>query len=393
MNLLKSETNKIGNLIKIIRKVARKKGRYIFLHDPSLDEKDLKFVSTSIRNKEISTYGKYTKIFENKLKKYTKAKNIVTTINGTSALHVSLILSGVNQNDEVMLSTLGFISSVNVISYLKAQPHFLDCEESSLGIDPKKLEIYLKKNTIVKNKQCVNKKTKKIIKAIIATHVFGNPCQINKISKISKKYCLKLIEDSAEGLGSWYYGKHLGTFGDFGILSFNGNKIISTGGGGAILSKNKNDSKKALNLVKNKKINKNFDQVYDGIGYNYRLPSINAALGCSQLSKINNFLIKKRRLHQLYKRNFKNLDFCKLNLQIKNSKSNQWLQAIILNKGQEKLRDKILYLTNNNKIQTRPVWSLLHKMKIYKNSQKMNLDTAISLEKRIINIPSSQNLL
>ena len=159
------------------------------------------------------------------------------------------------------------------------------------------------------------------------------------------------------------------------------------------MSKNKNDSKKALNLVKNKKINKNFDQVYDGIGYNYRLPSINAALGCSQLSKINNFLIKKRRLHQLYKRNFKNLDFCKLNLQIKNSKSNQWLQAIILNKGQEKLRDKILYLTNNNKIQTRPVWSLLHKMKIYKNSQKMNLDTAISLEKRIINIPSSQNLL
>ena len=137
MNLLKSETNKISNLIKIIRKVARKKGRYIFLHDPSLDEKDLKFVSTSIRNKEISTYGKYTKIFENKLKKYTKAKNIVTTINGTSALHVSLILSGVNQNDEVMLSTLGFISSVNVISYLKAQPHFLDCEESSLGIDPK----------------------------------------------------------------------------------------------------------------------------------------------------------------------------------------------------------------------------------------------------------------
>ena len=159
-------------------------------------------------------------------------------------------MSGVNQNDEVMLSTLGFISSVNVISYLKAQPHFLDCEESSLGIDPKKLEIYLKKNTIVKNKQCVNKKTKKIIKAIIATHVFGNPCQINKISKISKKYCLKLIEDSAEGLGSWYYSKHLGTFGDFGILNFNGNKIISTGGGGAILSKNKNDSKESFKSSK-----------------------------------------------------------------------------------------------------------------------------------------------
>lgn len=392
MKINKSQYEKINEILEILSSLKKKKF-FVFLHEPSINSNDIKNVTNALKESEISTYGKYTKIFENKIKKYTKSRHVICTINGTAALHISLILSGVKKNHEVMLSTLGFISSVNVISYLNATPHFVDCEENSLGVDPIKLEEYLKKNTYIVKNECTNKKTKKIIKAIIVTHVFGNPSQIIKIKKIAKKFCLKLIEDSAEALGSWYYNKHLGTFGDFGVLSFNGNKIITTGGGGAILTKNLDDAKKSLKLIKNMKMDKKFDQVFDGVGYNYRLPSLNSALGCSQINKLKFFLEKKKLLHKFYKQKFAKLKFCKINTPIKGSQSNNWLQAIILNEGEESLRNKILELTNKNKIQTRPVWSLLHKMKLYKNCPKMDLRNAIKIEKRIVNIPSSPNLL
>ena len=288
-----NDRNRIKAVVDILKKISKKKKKFVHLHEPSLNHKDVLSVNKAITEKHVSSYGKYTSLFEKKLKKYTKSKNVVSTVNGTSALHISLILANVKEQDEVIVSTLGFVSSVNVVSYLKATPHFVDCEDISLGIDPDKLEKYLTKNTILKNKNCINKKTKKIIKAIIVTHVFGYPCQIVKILKVAKKFKIKLIEDSAECLGSWYKKKHLGTFGDFGVLSFNGNKIVTTGGGGAILTNNFKDALKALKLSKNMKIKKNYDQIFDGVGYNYRLPSINAALGCSQIEKINFFLKKK----------------------------------------------------------------------------------------------------
>ncbi len=389
----KNDNKKINSIINIISQVKKKSSKITYLHDPSLDYKDIKYISKSIKERQVSTYGRFTNIFEKKIKNYTKSNNVISTINGTAALHISLILANVNQNDEVIVSTLGFISSVNVISYLKATPHFVDCEEDTLGIDPIKLENYLKKNTFMKNTQCINKKNKKVIRAMIVTHMFGYPCKINKILSLTKKFNIKLIEDSAEALGSWYKNKHLGTFGEFGVLSFNGNKIATTGGGGAILIRNNKLAKKALKLTKNMKVKKKYEQIFDGVGYNYRLPSLNSALGCSQIDKIRIFLKKKRILHNFYKNKFKRLKFIRFLSEIKGSKSNQWLQTIILNKGHENLKNTIIKKTNLKNIQTRPVWKLLHKMKIYKNCQKMNLNNAISLEKRIINIPSSQNLI
>jgi perosamine synthetase len=392
MNALISDSKKVDSIISIIKKVTKKK-KIIPLHDPSINNSDLISVNKALKSRQISTYGNFTNIFEKKIKKYTKSNYVVATINGTSAIHISLILAGVKQDDEVLLSTLGFVSSVNAVSYLKAKPHFVDCDEATLGVDPVKLDLYLKKISIIKKNNCINKKNGNIIRALIVTHVFGNPCKIDKIFQITKKYKIKLIEDSAEALGSWYKKKHLGTFGDFGVLSFNGNKIITTGGGGAILLKNLKIAKKAFHITKNMKIKSKFEQEFQGIGFNYRLPSLNAALGCSQIDKLPIFLKKKKILNTLYYKNFNKLLFLKFLKPIKQSKSNNWLQAIILNKNYTHLRGKIMKRAHLKKIEVRPVWKLLHRMRIYKDCQKMNLDNALSFEKRIINIPSSQNLI
>ena len=233
-------------------------------------------------------------MFENKIQSFCKANYTFSTINGSAALHISLILSGVDEKSEVLLSTLGFVSSVNSVAHLRAKPIFCDCEGSTLGIDPAKLKKFLKQYCVVKKNKCFNNKSKKFIKAAILTHVFGNPCQIIDLCKILREYKIKIIEDAAECLGSRYKKKHLGTFGDYGVLSFNGNKIITTGGGGAVLLKKLIDYKKGINLIGNMKIKHPYEQEFADIGYNYRLPSINSALGLSQLTKINTYLRKKK---------------------------------------------------------------------------------------------------
>ena len=391
MKRIKISNEEIKNFFKILKELKYKKR--LPLHEPFFDNKDYKSVNNSLLSSEVSTYGKYTKIFENKLKKFCNSKFSFSTINGSSALHVSLILSGVNENSEVILSTLGFISSINSISYLKAKPIFCDCEKETLGMDPEKLEKFLKNNCFIKNNKCFNKKTKKFISAAIVTHVFGNPCQILKLSKILKKYKIRIIEDAAECMGSWYKKKHLGTFGDYGILSFNGNKIITSGGGGAVLLKNSADYKKGLDLIRNMKIKHPFEQRFSGIGFNYRLPSINSSLGISQLSKIKVYLKNKKSLKKFYQKKLKNFKILKFFVSLNSSNSNNWLNIIIIDENFKDLRDKILKKSAKLNIELRPVWGLLHKMKIFKNSQKTDLKNALDLEKRIITLPSSYNLI
>jgi len=359
------------------------------LHEPWFDRSEIKYLSKAIKTKSVSTYGKETEIFENKIKKYTGSKYAYCTINGTSALHLSLYLLGINSQSEVLIPALNYIASANATLYLGGVPHFIDVEEKTLGPDPNKLNLYLKKNTKIKNGICFNKKTNRKIKVLIITHIFGHPSNLDELIKICKKYKIKILEDAAEGLGSFYKKKHVGTFGTIGILSFNGNKIITTGGGGAVLTNSKVIGKKIETIYKNSRVSHKWEYKFNQLGFNYKMPSINAHLGIAQIKKINKFLKLKRRLFKNYKNSFKGLNSIKIFEEPKNCKSNYWLQALVLNKPSLKLQKYILEESNKKGFGTRPVWSLLNKNKHLKKFPSMNLKNANNLEKRIINLPSS----
>ena len=298
----------------------------------------------------------------------------------------------INSNDEVIVPCLSFVGTVNAVSYCNAIPHFVDIEEKTLGIDPDKLDKWLSKITTIKKGSLFNIKTRRKITAIIPVHVFGNPCKIQEISKIAKKYKLKVIEDAAESIGSFVGKKHTGTYGNIGIFSFNGNKTITTGGGGMVITNNKSfsDQIRSLSSTAKKKHAWNFD--YDNIGFNYRLPNINAALGCAQIENLSKILAIKKKIHVKYKKIFKKYDNFKLLTPIENTISNYWINAIILKNKDKNLFQKILKITNSEGIQTRPSWKLLNLLTPYKKCPKSNLNTANSLQFRIINLPSGPNL-
>ncbi len=385
-----TNTKLAKNLVNKISKISKKKK--LKLHEPNITNIEKKYINEALNSTYVSTYGNLTTIFEDKIKKYTGNKFAIATINGTSALHLSLLTSDVKVNDEVLVPTLTFVGTINAIKYCSAIPHFIDSDPQTLGVDPKLLENWLEKIALIKNRKCYNKITGREIKALIAVHVFGHPCEIDKICNICKKFNIKLIEDAAGALGSFYKRVHVGNFGIAGILSFNGNKILTTGGGGIILTNNYKFAIKARLLANTSKENHKWDFLHSCVGYNYRLPNLNAALGLAQLEKLNKYLISKRNLYIKYKKIFSKIEDIKLFKEPEFSKSNYWLQTIVLNKPSLNLRNEILEYTNKNKIQTRPVWKLMHKFNWLKNSPKSNLKNAINLEKRIINIPSSTYL-
>ena len=373
-------------------KVLNKKKKPFVLHEPTLDRSDKENVSQCINSKMVSTAGNFTKKFEENIKKYTKAKYVLSLINGTSALHLSIISSGIKKNEEVLLPSLTFVATGNSILYNNSIPHFVDVNEN-LTIDFEKLDYYLKEISVIKKGKCFNRKTSRIIRAIMPMHTFGHMCDIKKLKKLAKKYKLIVIEDAAEALGSFYKNKHAGTFGNAGVLSFNGNKIITTGMGGAILTNNKKIYMKAKHLAATAKLNSKWDYIHDEIGYNYRLPSLNASLGCAQLQKIKNLLSKKRKLFQKYKISFSNLKFLKILKEQPYNKSNYWLQTLILNKSHEHLLKPILEKCHKENIFIRPSWKPLHQLKFFKKYPKMSLQNTNSLFKRIINLPSSSFLI
>ena len=367
--------------------IGRKKINY-FLHEPNLNKNDNKMVNKCINSKFVSTVGKFSELFSKELKKFTKAKYVLCLNNGTSALHLAIKVLGIKKNEEILLPSLTFVATGNAILYNNSIPHFIEIDNNLL-IDLNKLENYLNKNTFLKNGKCFNKNSLRVIKAIIPMHIFGHICNMSKLKKIAKKFKLLIIEDAAEALGSYYKGKHAGTFGKVGILSFNGNKIITTGMGGAILTDDKKIFNRANYLASQAKQKSKWEYIYNEIGYNYKLPSINAALGLSQLNRILKLINSKRDLFKKYLNSFKNIKEVRVLNEPKNCKSNYWLNTIILSKKILSYQKQIIELCYKNNIFIRPVWKPLHQLNHFKNFPKMELKLTNQMAKSVINLPSS----
>jgi len=362
------------------------------LHEPSFEGNEWSYLKECLDSTYVSSVGKFVDKFESDLAIYTGAKYAITVTNGTAALHIALLLAGVQPKDEVLIPALTFVATANAVSYCNATPHFVDSEENTLGIDPHKLRSYLENVSLQKNGNCVNKQTGNVIRALVPMHTFGHPSNLTELVALAHEYNLVLIEDAAESLGSFYKGQHTGTFGLLGALSFNGNKTITTGGGGAILTNNENIARRAKHLTTTAKLPHKWEFIHDEIGFNYRMPNINAALGCAQLEQLSLKLASKRKLHSLYKDAFSKFDEIELFSEPVDTESNYWLQAILISKEVASLRDEILSETNNSGYMTRPVWGLLNELVQFKNCPSMNLNGAKDLANRVINIPSSPNL-
>ena len=380
-------------MFKLIKffKDRKKKNKKLFLplHEPDISVNDINYVTKGLKSGYVSTSGKDIQKFENKIANFTRSKYAIGTITGTAALHIALKILNVNKNEEVLLPSFAFVAAANAILYNSAIPHFVDCELKKFGVDPIKLEKYLKKNTIVRKNKCINVKTKRIIKAIIIVHIFGHPAKIRKLLKIAKKFKLKIVEDAAEALGSLYIKKHVGTFGDVGVLSFNGNKIITTGMGGMILTNSKKLASISSHLISTSKTQHKWEFIHDKIGYNYRMPNLNATLGISQIHKLKKLLSHKRELFKKFKKLVEGSNELSLLDEPKDCKSNFWIQTLVLKKPSLKKRNKLLSEFHRNKILARPIWKPLHKLKYLKKYPKMNLSNTNILEKSAINIPSS----
>lgn len=361
----------------------------IGLHEPEFLGNEKKFLIDCIDTTLVSSVGPYVNRFEDELQAYTGAKFVIATVNGTSALHISLILAGVEANHEVLVPALTFVATANAVKYCGAIPHFVASEQNTLGMDSIALRIYLEKNTKQIDNLCINSETGRIIKALVPMHTFGHPSELSELSKIADDFNLFLIEDAAESLGSFYQGKHTGTIGKIGVLSFNGNKIITTGGGGAILTNDPELAHRAKHLTTTAKVPHAWEFIHDEVGFNYRMPNINAAVGCAQLQQLDSRLTKKRNLFEDYQEGFKKLDGVILFSEPVKSASNYWLQTIILSEENSNLRDDILQVTNYSGYGTRPAWKLISDLKPFSTSPRMSLDSTRALANRLINIPSN----
>lgn len=363
------------------------------LHEPSFQGQEWAYLKDCLNSTFVSSVGAYVDRFERAIAKFTGADFAIAVSSGTSGLHIALKLVGVKPQDEVLVPSLSFVATANAVAYCFAQPHFIDCYIDHPAVDPEKLDQYLHVETEQRDGQCVNKKTQNIIRAIVPMHVFGHPVDMNALNIVAYEHNIKVVEDAAESLGSFYKTKHTGTLSELGVLSFNGNKIITTGGGGAILTNNETFAKRAKHLTTTAKIPHKWDFNHDEIGYNYRMPNLNAALGCAQLEQIESFIKSKRELYRLYKLKLEHISEIKLMAETIGNQSNYWLQAIVLSEKVKDQFDKILKVTNNFGISTRPIWKPLDELTPYVNCPRMDLSRAKSLSKRIINLPSSSNLI
>jgi len=359
---------------------------FIPLHEPRFIGNEKKYLNDCIDSTFVSSVGKYVDTFEKEFAKIVGSKYAIATVNGTAALHISLLLADVKKDDEVITQPLTFIATCNAISYIGAKPIFVDVDLNTMGLSPESLKNFLDQNCEMQENKCINKITGKTIKACVPMHTFGHPCRIDEIKSICKNWNISLVEDAAESLGSYYKDKHTGTFGKVGAFSFNGNKIITSGGGGVIVTDDESLAKRAKYITTTAKVPHPYEYVHDEIGYNYRLPNINAALLVAQLEQLKIFIASKRDLAKKYKEYFaiNNINFITEPI---DSKSNYWLQAVLLD---DKIkRDDFLEFTNKNGVMTRPIWKLMNELEMFKDCQKDDLKNAKYLEERVVNIPSS----
>jgi len=361
-------------------------GEFIPLHEPRFIGNEKKYLNDCIDSTFVSSVGAYVERFEKEFAHYVGSKYAIATVNGTAALHVSLLLADVQAEDEVITQPLTFVATLNAITYIGAKPVFIDVDRDTLGLSPKVLEEFLTENCDLIDGRCINKKTKKCIKACVPMHTFGHPCRIDEIQQICDAWHITLIEDAAESLGSFYKGRHTGTFGKVGAFSFNGNKIITSGGGGVIVTDDESLAKRAKHLTTTAKVPHKWEYTHDTIGYNYRMPNLNAALLVAQMENLDSFLENKRELAKLYDAFFKENGIAFIQ-EPSEASSNYWLQAVILKDREE--RDMFLDYTNSNGVMTRPIWTLMNKLDMFKESQCSDLSNALWLEERVVNIPSS----
>lgn len=358
--------------VEFIKNVFKSGDEFLPLHPPYFDNREIELTTECIKSTYVSSVGQFVVDFENKIAEFCGVKRAVACVNGTNALHLSLKLAGVKDGDKVITQPLTFIATANAIKYCNAEPVFIDVDKDTMGLSPEKLEDYLK--------------THKGIKAVVPMHTFGHPCRIDEIKEICDRYGVALVEDCAESIGSYYKGTHTGNFGTVGAMSFNGNKTITTGGGGMLLFNDEKLADRAKHLTTQAKIPHRWEFRHDEIGYNYRMPNLNAALGLAQLEKIDKILASKRELAEIYRQHFGE----KFVQEPENCKSNYWLQAILLENRKE--RDEFLTYTNDNGVMTRPVWTLMNELDMFKTCECGNLENAQWLEDRLVNIPSGVRL-
>lgn len=373
-------------IIDKIREIFGEPNAAIHLHEPLFIGNEKKYLNECIDSTFVSSVGKFVDLFEEKIAEYTGSKKAVVCVNGTNAIHLALKLVGVKQNDEVLTQSVTFIATANAISYCGAEPIFIDVDRDTMGLSPDSLRAFLVDHTDVKSDGCYNKITGRRIKACLPMHTFGHPCRIDEIASICNQFGIELVEDAAESIGSYYKGKHTGTFGKVGVISFNGNKTITTGGGGTLLFSDERMAQRAKHLTTQAKLPHQWDFIHDEIGYNYRMPNINAAIGVAQLEKLDFFISRKRALASIYSEFFKLRNVSFVN-EPANCISNYWLNAIMF----ESLNRRNLFLTESNLqgLNTRPLWRLMHKLPMFENCQHDALENSEWLEDRIVAIPSS----
>lgn len=375
----------INETVKFIQNLYQT-SEFIPLHEPRFNGNEKMYLNECIDSTFVSSVGKFVDRFEMEFARIVGAKYAVATVNGTAALHISLILAGVESDDEVITQPLTFIATANAIRYLGANPVFLDVDLDTMGLSPNALKRFLEQKCVVTDGKCINLSTGKTIKACVPMHTFGHPCRIDEIKALCDKWHIVLVEDAAESLGSYYKKKHTGTFGMLGAFSFNGNKIITSGGGGVIITDDETLAKRAKHITTTAKIPHKWEYVHDEIAYNYRLPNLNAALLCAQLEQLDGFLEDKRMLATEYKQFFTPLNI-RFVEEPEGAQSNYWLNAILLD--DMKARDEFLEYTNSNGVMTRPIWALMNKLEMFKSCQHDELLNALFLEERVVNIPSS----
>ena len=362
------------------------------LHEPTFAGNEWHYLKECLDTTFVSSTGKFVDRFEAELASYTGAKHAVAVVNGTAALHIALKLAGVQAGDEVLIPALTFVATANAVTYCNATPHFVDSEVRTLGVYAAKLRDYLASHTQQRSSQCMNQTTGRVIRALVPMHAYGHPVDLDGLLAVAHDFNLALVEDAAESLGSTYHGQHTGTFGLLGTLSFNGNKTITTGGGGAILTNDAALARHAKHLTTTAKLPHAWEYRHDEIGYNYRMPNLNAALGCAQLEQLPAMLTAKRELFQRYQTAFTRVQGVTLMAEPVQCQSNYWLQTILLDAESADQRDAVLQATNDAGQMTRPAWTLMHELAHNRACQCAPLPVAESLVQRIINLPSSAGL-
>lgn len=359
---------------------------FIPLHPAVFRGNEKKYLCECIDTTFVSSVGKFVDQFEQMVAEYTGAKRAVVCVNGTNALHMSMMLVGVERDDEVLTQALTFIATCNAISYIGAHPVFLDVDRDTMGLSPKAVRAWLESNAEMRDGVCYNKNSGRRVKCCIPMHTFGHPVHIEELIAVCKEYNIELVEDAAESLGSFYKGQHTGTFGRIGAISFNGNKTITTGGGGIMLFQDEELAARAKHITTQAKVPHKWEFVHDEIGYNYRMPNINAALGCAQLEQIEDVLANKRDTAERYKAFFENVEGIEYFDEPADCKSNFWFNTIIAKDLEH--RNEILDFTNKNGVMTRPIWELMNRLPMFEDCETDGLANSEWFADRVVNIPS-----